>query len=310
MSESVHLPVMAAEVTRLLLESGGNTFIDCTAGGGGHIAALLEGSVRPVRILGLDLDPESIQRCKDRFRGRPEVSIVRGDYSSLAEVVRQEGWVEVSGILADFGQSSDQMDTASRGMSHRYEGALDMRYDPTRGESAADLLNRITLNDLISILRNYGEERHASRVAREILRRRPIRTTSDLAEAVRSAVGDNFIQKSLARCFMALRVAVNDELNAIESFLPQALAALEPGGRLICLSYDSQQDRRVKEFLHSRANPCTCPPNLPVCLCGRKSELTILTRHPERPSEGEVAVNPRSRSARLRAAEKLPERLV
>jgi len=304
-NEPVHVPVMAAEVNVLLLANGGTRFLDCTAGGGGHIAALIEAANRPIEVCGIDVDPVAVSSCQARFAGNSAVQVAVGDYSDPVKAALAFGGGTFDGVLCDLGQSSDQLDDPARGMSHRFEAPLDMRYNQRSGPTAAELLNHSDLRELIHIFGVLGGERNAPRIARAVIRERPVETTSRLNEVISRSSGQAFLQKTLSRCYMGLRVAVNHELEAIDCFLLHSLELLRKQGRLVCLSYDSSQDGRTKNFFRSRAHPCTCPPRLPVCLCGRRPDLKILTLHPEYPSPEEEASNPRSRSARLRAAEKL-----
>lgn len=304
MSGSVHEPVAPREVARLLLENSGKTYLDVTCGGGGHIAALLQAADRPIKILGLDLDPSAVQRCRERFSGVESVKIEAGDYGRLEASLGSLGAERFDGVLADFGQSSDQLEDAARGMSHRWEGPLDMRYNPAVGVTAEELLNHSDYAGLVRIFGDFGGERKAPHIARAVIRNRPITTTSQLADLIARSSGGQFLTKTLSRCFMGLRVAVNDELGAIERFLPAAFDILAPNGRLVCLTFDSSQDLRVKNFFRSLIGSCDCPPQLPVCLCGAKPQLKILTHRALKPSAEEISANPRSRSALLRAAEK------
>jgi len=296
---------MAAEVTRYMLGASGDRFLDCTAGGGGHIDKLLRSVDRPIKIFGIDLDPDAIERCSERFRANENVKVVRGDYGRLKELAGRMGWGGFAAILADFGQSSDQLEDSSKGMSYRWDSPLDMRYDPTSSPSAAEIVNEADYRELVRIFGGLGGERRAPSIAKSVIRSRPMTTTGELKVAITRVIGQNFLNKTLSRCFMGLRVAVNRELEAIEQFLPEAMDLLAPQGRLVCLTFDSSQDVRIKNFFRSRANPCICPPKLPVCLCGRKPDLKILTPRSERPSQEEEAANPRSRSAHLRVAEKM-----
>jgi len=296
---------MVDRVCYHLLGATGNLFWEVTLGGGGHIEALINHADRQISVIGSDLDPDSIERCRTKFHDRENVRIVKGDYGRLKEVAAQLGVSGLTGILADLGQSSDQLEDPAKGMSHRWDSPLDMRYDPTSSPSAAEIVNEADYRELVRIFGVLGGERRAPMIAKSVIRSRPISTTGELVVAITRVAGHNFLQKTLSRCFMGLRVAVNRELEAIERFLPDAMDLLAPHGRIVCLSYDSSQDVRIKNFFRSRANPCICPPKLPVCLCGRKSDLKIITPHAERPSREEEASNPRSRSARLRAAEKL-----
>lgn len=296
---------MPIEVSRLLLDGGGERFIDATAGGGGHIAALLEMAERQLKVLGVDVDPDAVERCRQRFAGDTRVTMMRVSYAKIDEAAAKTGWDAVDGVLLDLGQSTDQMESRA-GFSHKISAPLDLRYDPSRGVTAAEYLNSVDRGALVRLLKDVGEERKAAGIASEIIRKRPLETTDQLTEIVLGVVGGKFPQKCLARVYMAIRVAVNNELDAIEEALPKAWNLLAPRGRLVALAYDSHQDRRVKRFFQSRLNPCTCPPSLPVCVCHRKPDLQVLLRHAEQPTLEETIRNPRSRSARLRAAVKLP----
>jgi len=298
---------MADLAAELLLERRGEYFVDCTLGSGGHSRVLLNKADWSIRLLGLDRDPDAIEKVRISPKPGSEVSLVCGSFEGIERHIQEWGHPQVDGILADFGQSSDQLDDPERGFSYRFDGPLDMRYDPTRGVTADDLVNNLNVDELTRIFRDFGEERGAGRIARAIVRHRPLHRTHQLAGVIRKSSPSNFIEKTLARVFMALRVAVNDELAAIEEFLPAALSSLKPHGRLVLISYDSLQDRRVKDFLKGEGRGCVCPPKFPVCVCGKLPEIAILTKKVVRPDEDEVKINPRSRSAKLRAAEKLPK---
>jgi 16S rRNA (cytosine1402-N4)-methyltransferase len=302
-----HLPVMAEVAVRLLLESGGECFVDCTVGGGGHSEALLKTAVYPIRLIGIDRDTEALEIAQYRLARWSDVLLIHGSFADLENLLSAQSVTGVNGVLADFGQSSLQLDDPLRGFSYRQKisGPLDMRYDAGGGITAAELVNRTSQTELSDILFRIGEERNARRVTAAIVRNRPIATTSELATVIRKSIPQNFATKTLARVFMALRVVVNDELNAIDRFLPATLKCLNRGGRMVFISYDSQQDRRVKQFIGENAKTCRCPPNLPVCVCGGKAALKNLTPKALLPDAAEVNHNPRSRSARLRAAEKL-----
>jgi len=304
--QAVHQPVMVETVVRFLLEGGGSRFIDCTVGAGGHCEALMRSAGKALKIYGIDRDPEAIGLARSRLSSRKRVVLTRGNYADLEEIADGWGVSRVDGILTDFGQSSDQLDDPKRGFSHRFDGPLDMRYDTTTGLAAAELINQSSREEIVLILRRYGEVfREAKRIAEAIVRARPLDRTGQLADIVREVCHEPFIQKALARVFMAFRIAVNDELHAIDQLLPQIHRLLVPGGRMVFISYDSHQDRRVKSCLTRLTGACTCPPGLPVCVCGARRELEILTRRVVRPTQSEVQTNPRCRSARLRAAVKL-----
>ncbi len=237
------------------------------------------------------------------------VVIAHASFVHLAEVARSHRFVPVDGILFDLGLSSLQLADPSRGMAFTVDGPLDMRFDPTSGgPTAADLVNGLDVEELAALLFRYGEERQARRIARAIVAARPLRTTKELTAVIEQAVrraGRHEHIHPATRTFQALRIAVNDELAAIEAALPQAVEILAPGGRLVVISFHSLEDRLVKEFMHRESRDCICPPEAPVCVCGHRATLRLITRKPLRPTAEEIAANPRSRSARLRVAERM-----
>jgi 16S rRNA (cytosine1402-N4)-methyltransferase len=238
----------------------------------------------------------------------PEVVIVQGRFSELGSISAQHGFDKADLVLFDFGLSSNQIDDHERGFSFRGEGPLDMRMDPAAPVTAATIVNESDVREIERIIREYGEERWARRVAQFIVARRPLRTTRDLAEAVEAAIPRTAWPRDInvsTRTFQGLRIAVNDELGEIEAGLRAALTTLKPGGRMATISFHSLEDRLVKSFFNVESKDCICPPQQPVCTCGHRATLRIVTRRPVRPSEEEVATNPRARSSRLRVAEKI-----
>jgi len=304
-----HVPVLYQEVLDALRPAPGKKYIDLTVGAAGHARGILERSSPTGRLLAVDADAEAVRFARSALRDLGERAIVRhGFFDDVEALAREEGFVPADGILADLGLSSRQLAAPERGFSFQMTGPLDMRLDPTtQGTTAADLVNTLPEAELADILYRYGEERRSRAVARAIVRQRPLHTTSELAEVVARAVGGPRRRIHPAtRTFMALRIAVNDELGALERMLPQAVALLAPGGRLAVISFHSLEDRIVKGFLRREAVGCICPPEAPVCTCGRKPRVRLVTRRPIEPTPEECARNPRSRSARLRVAEKLP----
>ena len=303
-----HLPVLLKETIEGLAVQAGKHFIDATLGGGGHALAILEASAPDGRLLGLDADPEAIARCHERLAPyHQRVILVHANFADLEALARTHGFSDVDGVLLDLGLSSFQLAAPERGFSFQLDGPLDMRFDPRRGRTAADLVNGLSETELADILWRYGEEHRSRRIARQIVRRRPLHTTAELAAAVSAAVGRRGRLHPATRAFMALRIAANDELVALEAALPQAGRLLASGqGRLAVLSYHSLEDRLTKQWLQREARDCICPPGIPECRCGHQASLRILTRKPIRPSPEEIATNPRSRSARLQLAERLP----
>jgi 16S rRNA (cytosine1402-N4)-methyltransferase len=238
----------------------------------------------------------------------PAMVTVQGRFSELGSISVQNGFDQADLVLFDFGLSSNQIDDPERGFSFRAEGPLDMRMDPAAPLTAAKIVNESDVREVERILREYGEERWARRIAQFIVARRPLRTTRDLAEAVEAAIPKAAWPRDInvsTRTFQGLRIAVNDELGEIEAGLRAALSTLKPGGRMATISFHSLEDRLAKSFFNVESKDCVCPPQQPVCTCGHRATLRIVTRRPVRPSEEEVASNPRARSARLRVAEKL-----
>lgn len=302
-----HEPVLYQEVLTALVPAPSKRFIDGTIGGGGHAWGILDASSPDGQLLGIDADPEALQGARDRIAAfGSRVVLVQSNFSCLEEIARQSGFYPAHGVLFDLGISSIQLSVARRGFSFQRPGPLDMRIDPTLERTAADLVNDLSAEELTDLLRRYGEERHAQRVAQAVVAARPLTQTDELAEVVARTIGRRGRIHPATRTFQALRIAVNNELSALEGVLPQAVRVLTPGGRLAVIAFHSLEDRLVKTFFRQESRDCICPPNMPACSCGHKASLRVLTRRPIVPSESEIAHNPRSRSAKLRVAEKLP----
>jgi 16S rRNA (cytosine1402-N4)-methyltransferase len=306
-NETDHVPVLAEEVRNLLAIRPGQTVVDATFGAGGHAAVLAADLRGEGRFIAVDRDP-SVRPYFEGFRRHAGVQsrFLRGEASVVLDQLAENG-VHADAILLDLGVSSMQIDRPERGFSYAVDAPLDMRMDPTADLSAADLVNEEPERELAIIFRRYGEERYAKQIARAIGRRRkqrPIERTGDLVEIIRSAIpaparfGDGHPAK---RVFQALRIAVNDELGELEEALPAAFEMLRPGGRLAVIAFHSLEDRIVKRFFQKLERGCVCPPDFPVCVCGREPELRRLNRKAIRPSPQELALNPRAASARLRA---------
>ena len=313
-----HEPVLVERITKLLaVPTGPALLVDATIGAAGHAAALLAASGPDVHLLGFDRDPDALALAQRRLAAYADrVHLVHAGYDTLTEHAAPLADLvgPVRGVLYDLGVSSMQLDQAERGFSFRADAPLDMRMDPTTGPTAAELIAGAEVDELVRILRQYGEERFAGRIAAAMVRRRPT-TTSELAAAVTDAVPARMRHTTphpATRTFQALRIAVNAELDRFSASLPQALALVEPavgtvgGGRIAVLSYHSLEDRITKRAFADAATGCVCPPDLPMCLCGQTPLVRLLTRGAERPSDAETAANPRARSAKLRAVEKLP----
>jgi len=298
-----HLPVLTRAVVDLLRPVGDGTVIDATFGGGGHSRALLE-ALPGIRVLAVDRDPDAAANTAALGdRGR----LVIGDFRRLEELLRREDVDEIAGALFDLGVSSHQLDMGDRGFSYHRPGPLDMRLGPDAPQSARDVVNEWPQGRLADVIRRYGEERHATRISRAICRGRPILDTAHLADVVADAVParDRRAGHPARRTFQAIRIAVNDELGALADGLDVAVRMLRPGGRVVVISYHSLEDRIVKRRFVAGAVECVCPPDLPVCGCGRSPELRLLTRRPLVADAAEIAANRRARSARLRAAAKV-----
>ncbi|MGE3537492.1 MAG: 16S rRNA (cytosine(1402)-N(4))-methyltransferase RsmH [Candidatus Tectimicrobiota bacterium] len=307
-----HCAVMEREVCQALVRDQGVIYVDCTLGGGGHTRAMLQASAPASMVIGIDRDPERIAAARDWGQVWGERFVpVQGDFRYLQQLLSQRGLVAVDGIVFDLGVSSYQLDTAARGFSFRLDGPLDMRMDTTQSYTAEVLVNEASAAQLQTLFATLGEERWARRIARRIVEARqqqPIRRTGHLAEVVAGAIPRAAWPPHIhpaTRVFLALRMAVNDELPALTAALPQAVAALRPGGRLGVIAFHSGEDTQVKNFLRQEARDCICPPRLPQCVCQQHPRLRLVTRKPLTPAADELRSNPRSRSARLRVAEKL-----
>jgi 16S rRNA (cytosine1402-N4)-methyltransferase len=310
-STTDHVPVLAEEVRRLLDIQPGDVVLDATFGAGGHADLLVRDLEGSGRFIAVDRDP-SARTYFERFRRHAGVQarFLRGDFANVLEQLATNG-VQVDAILFDLGVSSMQIDRPERGFSYAVDAPLDMRMDSSADVTAADVVNEYSERELQTILRRYGEERYARQIARAIVKRRrkqPFARTGDLVDTIKGAIptparfGDGHPAK---RSFQALRIAVNDELGQLEDALPAAVEMLRSQGRMAVISFHSLEDRIVKHFLRDEARGCVCPPDFPVCACGRDPGVRILTPRAVRPTAAEVAYNPRSTSARLRAAEKV-----
>ncbi|MDQ3767460.1 MAG: 16S rRNA (cytosine(1402)-N(4))-methyltransferase RsmH [Actinomycetota bacterium] len=305
-----HRPVLVGAAVELLapaLENGG-VFVDATLGRAGHAGAVLRRAPR-ASLVGIDRDPEALEESGDALAPFGDrVTLVRGRFAELATLLERLGAAPVRGVLFDLGVSSPQLDDPARGFSFRGDGPLDMRMDPAQPASAEDVVNRYPENDLARVIGRLGEERFARRIAKAIVGARPIRGTSALAEVVVDAIPAATRRTGghpARRTFQALRLEVNREIDELAAALPQAIDVLEPGGRVVAISYHSLEDRLVKRRFIEEARDCTCPPDFPVCTCGAEARVRILVKRPVRPPEEEQANNPRSAAAKLRAAERL-----
>ncbi len=304
---SPHQPVLYNEIIHALQPHRGGLYIDGTLGAGGHAIGILEASAPDGRLLGLDLDPEALALAHRRLARFGERAVLRhASYTSMPAELMSLEWGPVDGILLDLGVSSMQLDQPERGFSFQVEAPLDMRFDPSTGPTAADLVNSLPESKLADLIYQYGEERRSRQIARAIVQARPLYTTQELAGVIRRVLRARYGSIDPAtRTFQALRIAVNHELESVEMVLPVAIDQLSPGGRLAVIAFHSLEDRLVKQFFHRESRDCICPPDQPVCTCGHHASLRENTRHPIQPGEAEIEKNPRARSARLRVAEKI-----
>lgn len=306
-----HQSVLYHEIIHALRPAESGRYVDATVGAGGHAWGILNASAPDGQLLGLDLDPQALELARERLQAFGErVTLVQASYTSLLEQARALGWHSVNGIMIDLGVSSMQLDTPQRGFSFQTDGPLDMRFGPSQTLTASDIVNHWSERELADIIWQYGEERLSRRIAQAIIKARPLDTTTKLAEVISAVVARNKAHgrsriHPATRTFQALRIAVNEELKAIETVLPQALELLAPGGRLAVISFHSLEDRIVKQYFRRESRDCICPPEQPVCTCGHKATLVEVNRKPIEAGEEESRSNPRARSARLRVAERL-----
>ena len=306
--ETYHIPVLCERTVELLFTRTNGAYVDGTLGGGGHSAFLLSRLDHDGRVFGIDQDAEAIEFSKHRFRNDERMTVVKDNVVHLRSIIHAYHIDHLDGILLDLGMSSRQIDRAERGFSFQQDGPLDMRMDTAASTTAAGLLKHSSREDLVRMFRVYGEERFSGRIVDAIIdarQRDEIRWTHQLRDIVATRVSGAHTNKTLARIFQALRIAVNDEMNILERLLEDAYACLAPGGRMVILSYHSLEDRMVKLFLRAKAATCVCPRGIPVCVCGTKQKMKVVTQKSIRPDEDEIRRNPRARSARLRAGEKI-----
>ena len=320
MQLGAHIPVMPNQVLDGLAVRPGRRYCDATVGLGGHTEQILQRSAPDGEVVAIDRDPAALERSKRRlapFAGR--VRFCQGNFADVVSILKGQGLVPVDGLLLDLGVSSLQLDAAERGFSFSADGPLDMRMDPTQGQSASELIAQLSEAELARVIRDYGEQPASRAIARAIKRAHTsgeLQGTSDLARVVASAVTARTRhsrrgrqQRSkihpATRTFMALRMAVNDELGSLHRLLDTFTEAIRPGGRVAVITFHSLEDRAVKRRFVRLADPCTCPPSLPVCCCNEQPRLSLVTRRPLRPDEAEVAANPRARSGKLRVAERI-----
>jgi 16S rRNA (cytosine1402-N4)-methyltransferase len=310
-NDDVHIPVLLNETLDGLNVRANGFYIDGTVGAGGHAAAILRASAPRGHLLGLDRDPIALEISRQQLAPFGErVILIQGSFADLQDIVHAQGLGLADGILFDLGVSSMQLDRPDRGFSFQQEGPLDMRFDPTSSRTAADVVNELPYRELADIIYAYGEEPAARAIARAIVAARPLYTTVQLAEVVSSARRRAARRRSAShhpatQTFQAIRIAVNDELAALEKGLEAAIEALKPGGRLAVITFHSLEDRIVKRFLRRESRDCICPPEAAVCTCGHRATVDRITKKPIRPTASEVERNARSRSSKLRVAARI-----
>jgi len=302
-----HIPVLAEETMEALVVKPGGRYVDCTLGGGGHAAAILKRSSPGGQLLGIDADPEAIKIARARLEDYSgSILIINENFVNLPAICYKYDFLPVHGILFDLGLSSLQLNGNGRGFSFQHDAPLDMRFSPSQKLTAADIVNTYPEAELAHLIKTYGEEGYSRQIARRIVQERPIKTTLQLAQMLERVIGCRRRRIHPAtRTFQALRIVVNQELEYLESALKQAVNLLGFEGRLVVISYHSLEDRIVKQFMQREAKDCICPPGMPTCTCGHTASLRLVNKRVVTPSPAEVQANPRSRSARLRAAERL-----
>jgi 16S rRNA (cytosine1402-N4)-methyltransferase len=299
----IHIPVLLKEVIEAIKVVPGGQYIDCTLGGGGHSAAILE---QGGQVLGIDIDPQAIELARERLHPYGKNAIlINESYENLEEICTRTGFHSTRGVLFDLGMSSLQLDDTKRGFSFQHEAPLNMCYNPSQEITAATIVNTFTQKEIADIIKRYGEDRRGNEIARSIVAKRPLNTTLELAATVARAVGTRGRIHPATKTFQALRIAVNRELERFKIALKQALNVLEVGGRIVVISYHSLEDRLVKDFFRMESQSCLCPPRTPVCICSHHATLKLITKRVVTPTHTEVLANPRSRSAKMRAAERI-----
>ena len=303
-----HTPVLLSEAMQALAIQPGGRYIDCTLGGAGHAAPILDKSSPGGQLLGIDADPKALEAARERLQTyKDSALLVNGNFADLQAICLKYDFLPVHGILFDLGLSSLQLNNAGRGFSFQQDAPLDMRFSPDQKVSAADIVNTASEAKLARIIKTYGEESYSGRIARNIVDERPFKTTRQLALLIEKTIGRRGKIHPATKTFQALRIAVNHELENLESALRQAVELLGYEGRLVVISYHSLEDRIVKQFMRTESRGCICPPSTPTCVCGHTPSLRLINKKVITPSAAEVKSNPRSRSARLRAAERITE---
>jgi len=308
LADTYHVPVLAEAVSARLITRPDGVYIDGTLGGGGHALLLLSQLSNQGLLIGIDRDSQARKHSADRLAGFPNFRLFDGVFSQLRQALQDNGREQADGILFDLGVSSHQIDSPLRGFSYSQDAPLDMRMDERQLLTAEKIVNEWNEQELSRVFFEFGEERRSRAIARALIQKRgqkPVQTTGELREIIRPFADPKFAVKTFARIFQALRIAVNGELEILEQALCGAFEVLRQGGRLVVISYHSLEDRRVKSFFQRRLRPCICPPELPVCVCGREPEIKLIKPYPLKADDQETARNPRARSAIMRVMEKL-----
>ena len=305
----MHQPVLLQETIEFLLTDPNGIYVDCTLGGGGHLSHLLNFTGSNVQVIAIDRDKEILEASRKKLN-LPKITFIHEDFRYLSRILNRLNIGKVSGVLLDLGVSSMQLDTASRGFSYHEDARLDMRMDNEQALNAEEIVNHYSEEEIARIIYNYGEERYARNIARSIVKYRQqkaIDSTLELVDIIKSSVPARYSREKhpARRTFQALRIAVNSELEALQEVLPQAVDHLLIGGRLCVITFHSLEDRIVKNFMQEQARECICPPDFPICTCGHRANVKILTRKPVLADENECHQNPRARSAKLRVAERI-----
>ncbi len=305
-STSSHTPVLLTETLDALSVQPGGRYIDCTLGGGGHAAAILENSSPGGQLMGIDADPQAIEKAEKKLeKYKDSVLLVNDNFVNLQTISHKYDYSPVHGILLDLGLSSLQLNGGGRGFSFQHNAPLDMRYNPKQKVTAADIVNSTSEARLAYLIKTYGEERNCYRIARSIVKERPIKTTQQLTQLIEKTVMRKGKIHPATKTFQALRIAVNHELEYLETTLKQAVDLLGFQGRLVVITYHSLEDRIVKQFMQKESRACICPPTVPQCMCNHIPRLRLINRKVITPSSTEIGQNPRSRSAKLRTAERI-----
>lgn len=305
---TIHEPVLLKEAMQLLVSRRNGVYLDATLGTGGHFKELSNHLNEHAFLIGIDADPAAVSYCSENLHISQKHLFLHSNFNQIRKICFRQGNLKVDGMIMDLGLSSFGLANPQRGFSYATDGPLDMRFSPDQQQTAADIVNQAELSELIRIFQEYGEERHSGAIARLIIKARsksPIKTTSQLAALVKQKAVEPHVNKTLSRIFQALRIAVNRELEILQQTLRDSIEILNPGGRLVIITYHSLEDRLVKNFFKTESRDCICPPEFPICQCHHQAVFTILTPKPIRPTKTEISRNTRARSAQLRAAERL-----